>query len=111
MINLNKLILCSNLSRIDRKTSDIRLKVIDMSAEEVEKYLIQYLPGKQTVKISVKTPSGPKYYLVNELPLEKAAVVIDMLRNEKPIYYYIDNSSLHTAGEKTGEGTQGDIGL
>ncbi|MGV8175672.1 MAG: hypothetical protein ACP5OU_08235 [Methanothrix sp.] len=75
-----------------------------MTPEEVEKYQLQYLPGKQTVKIFVKPKSGPKWYLVNELPLEKAAVVIDILRNEKPINYYIDNSALQTAGELIGEG-------
>lgn len=104
VINLNNLILCSNHSRIDNKTSDMRLKVIYMAAEEVEKYQLYYQPGKQTVKIWVKTKSGPKFYLVNELLLEKAAVLIDILRNEKPIYYYIDNSVLETAGELIGEG-------
>ena len=82
----------------------MRLKVIDMLPEEVEKYQLQYLPGKQTVKIFVKTKSGPKYYPVNELPLEKAAVVIDILRNEKPLHYYTDNSALQTGGEPIGEG-------
>jgi len=76
-----------------------------MAAEEVIKYQLQYIPEKQTVKIFVQTKeSGWHKKPVNELPVEKAAFVVDMLRNEKPIHYYADNSALQTGGESVGEG-------
>jgi hypothetical protein len=77
-----------------------------MAIEEVTSYQVQYIPEKQIVRFLVETKSGWYKKPVSELPVEKAAFLIDMLRNEKPIYYYTDNSAIQTVREKIGEGEQ-----
>ncbi|GJL56592.1 MAG: hypothetical protein NPIRA02_37240 [Nitrospirales bacterium] len=73
-----------------------------MATELVQDYWLNYKPATQTVRIHVRTePSG--WQLVNELPVEKAVAVSDMLRNEKPIYWVTGNSALHTKEEPPGE--------
>ena len=78
----------------------------DMVYEIVERYVLQYVQTRQTVRISVSTASG--WHLISELPPEKAAFLSDMLRNEKPIYYGTENNSLITNSEPIGEGEAGD---
>jgi hypothetical protein len=75
-----------------------------MAIEEVIGYQFQYRPKEQKVRLHVKTKSGWYKKPVDILPLEKAAFLIDMLRNEKPIYYHTDNSAIQTGGETIGEG-------
>lgn len=70
--------------------------------ELVEEYWLNYRPARQTVRIWVRTgPSG--WQLVNELPIEKAVFLSDMLRSERPVYWMTGNVSLHTRGEPVGE--------
>jgi hypothetical protein len=75
--------------------------VNDVIWETVERYVLQYVQTRKTVRISVETVSG--WHLIDELPPEKAAFLSDMLRNEKPIYYAPENNSLKTNAEPIGE--------
>ena len=68
--------------------------------ELVLDYWLTYKITTQTVAISVNTASG--WYLVDELPVEKAAFLSDMLRNEEPVFI-VPGSTLHTHAEPPGE--------
>ena len=70
--------------------------------ELVLNYWLNYKPTTETVRIWIRTAQSG-WQLVNELPVEKAVFLSDMLRNEKPVYWISGNVSLHTKGEPVGE--------
>jgi hypothetical protein len=72
--------------------------------EEVVGYQFQYKVKEQKVNLHVKTKeSGWIKKPVDVLPLEKAVFLMDMLRNEKPIYYHTVEGAIQTVGELVGE--------
>lgn len=72
-----------------------------MADELVTDYWLNYKIKTDTVRIWIKTTASG-WKLVDELPLEKAVFLSDMLRNEKPLFY-IKDVSLHTKEEPPGE--------
>ncbi|MDJ0757416.1 MAG: hypothetical protein QNJ45_28035 [Ardenticatenaceae bacterium] len=73
-----------------------------MADELVRDYWLNYKPATETVRIWISTKKSG-WQLVNELPIEKAVFLSDMLRNEKPVFWIPGNVSLHTRGEPVGE--------
>ena len=73
-----------------------------MADELVREYWLNYRPASETVRIWIRTDSSG-WQLVNELPVEKAVFLSDMLRSETPVYWITGNVSLHTQGEPVGE--------
>ncbi len=71
-------------------------------SQMVTDYWLNYQPATQTVRIWIKTNESG-WQLVNDLAMEKAVFLSDMLRNEKPIYWVAGNAALHTKEEPPGE--------
>jgi hypothetical protein len=67
----------------------------------VTDYWLRYDANSLTTQIYVK--AGGTWHLVNDLPVEKAVYISDMLRNEKPVFYIVDSKILHTKEEPPGE--------
>ena len=70
--------------------------------ELVLEYWLNYKPATETARIWIRTAAS-SWQLVNELPVENAVFLSDMLRSEKPVYWIAGNVSLHTKGEPVGE--------
>ncbi|MDJ0590634.1 MAG: hypothetical protein QNJ72_11650 [Pleurocapsa sp. MO_226.B13] len=71
-------------------------------SELVTDYWLNYGADSQNVRIFIRT-SASGWVLVNELPIEKAVFLSDMLRNEKPIFWISSSKRLHTKEEPPGE--------
>lgn len=75
-----------------------------MAREDVISYQFIYRIKEQKVRLHLTTKQSGQYKEpVDVLPLEKAVFLMDMLRNEKPIYYNPETSVIYTNEEPVGE--------
>jgi hypothetical protein len=75
---------------------------VKIMSELVSDYWLRY--DANTLNTQIYVRSAGVWHLVNELPIEKAVYLSDMLRNEKPVFYIPGSKILHTKEEPPGEG-------
>jgi hypothetical protein len=70
--------------------------------KKVVKYVIQHIVKAKT-RLVLHHPSGQPS-IIEDLSVNEASMIIDMLRNEQPVYYNPQNRLINTTEEWTGEG-------
>jgi hypothetical protein len=75
------------------------IRLVDVDGNQAA--YIHFIPSGQSIPNDINSPPWPRMYM----PETALPAVIDMLRNEKPIYFYFAASSgfLHTGTEPIGE--------
>lgn len=70
--------------------------------KQIEKYAVLYYPSGLS-RINVYFPDG-SWFSYMDLDAAQALLLVDILRNEKPIFWSTENEALIAGREPVGEG-------
>lgn len=74
-----------------------------MAWKEVNYYQVLWRHDTKAGWVKVFYVDGSDAYQIGPLTYEDYTVMLDMLRNEKPVYYDLEQNALATIGEPVGE--------